>query len=160
MSVPMEQMEPIQAEQPEQQMLSEQDEQDIDIIVAKAMEMVEGGGGEEVIQKIISSAAPEKQLAMFFTQMIEAVMTDPDIVELGVNPAIIMAQGGVIDELATELGDIVDEDISPIVEAAKPIIMQNVQKRADQFAQEGAPMEDAAPQAQPVPQPRAVMAGV
>lgn len=152
----MEQMDQAPADMPPEgpQMLSDQDEQDIDIVVAKALEMVEGGGGEEVVQKILSSPSPEKQLAMFFTQMIEAVMTDPSIVELGVNPAVIMAHGGVLDQLADDLGEILGQDISGLVEAAKPIIMQNVQKRADQFAgQQGAPPEGP-------PAPRPVMAGV
>ena len=161
MSVPMEEMEvmPEEQEGQEGQMLSEEDEQDIDIVVALAMDMIEGEGegpsGAEVIQQLLGSPKPENQFAMFMTQMIEAVMTDPTITELGVNPAIIMAQGGVLDELTDELSDLVGEDLTDIMEAAKPVIMQNVQKRADQFAQEGQPMEQTPP-----PQgPRPVMAG-
>ncbi len=162
----MEEMQPEMAEQEAPmeggpQMLSEQDEQDIDIVVAAALEMLEGETDgppiEEVLGKLLSSSAPEKQLAMFLTQMIEAVQTTPEIVELGVNPAIWMAEGGVLDELTDDLSDIVGQDITDIVQAAKPIILQNVGKRAEQFAQEGQPQE-AAPQGLPQA-PRPVMAG-
>ena len=174
MSVPMEEVEQMPPEgmppedggmPPGPQMLSDQDEKDIDIIIALALQMLEGTeegmpDAEEVLSKIMASAKPESQVAMFFTQLIEALMTDPNVVELGVNPAIIMAQGGVIDELTDELNEMLGQDISGIVEAAKPIIMQNVQKRAGQFAQEG---QQGAPPVEgpPAPQePRPVMAGV
>ncbi len=154
MSVPMEQMEP--------QMLSDQDEQDIDIVVSKAIELMEDREGppvEEILAQLLSSPNPQNQMAQVFVDAIEAVMTDPDIVDLEVNPAIWLAEGGAIDELADEFSEIAGEDIGAMMEAIKPEIMKRVAKRAEQFKQGSGMAEAQEPMPAGPPQRAPLLAG-
>jgi hypothetical protein len=142
----MQQMEAEQEGTPEEQsmdqtqMLSEEDEKDIDIAVARAMEFIEspsdgGPDGVEVLTKLLSGKNPEQQLAMFFTQMIEAVMMDAQDAGLEINPVVWFAEGGAIDEITTELDDLLQGqfDIVGMMPAVKEQIRKMLGERGQQL---------------------------
>lgn len=147
MSVPMEQMEEPLPEEETRQMLSDEDEQDIDIAIAAALQMIDTPEGEEQIQKIMSQPNPAKLLALFLSQMIEAVMTGEGGDEI--NPAVWFAEGGVLDDMTPELSDLAGTDLSEIMPDVKAQTLEIIKKRAGQFQQEG----QEAPPAQPTKPP-------
>jgi len=165
----MQQMPPMgapqgQPQEPEMEVnqLSEEDEKDIDIAVARAMEFIqspEGGqDGTEVLVKLLSGKNPEQQLAMFFTQMIEAVMTDAQDAGLEINPVVWFAEGGAIDEIANELDDLLQGqfDIIGMMDAVKEQIRKMLGERGQQLKaqMEGGQPQEGAPPEQPPMQER------
>ncbi len=143
MSVPTEQMPPQGPPQgaPQEmqaQPLSDEDEKDIDIAVARAMEFIqsppEGApSGEEVLSNVLSGKNPEQQLAMFFAQMIEAVMMEAQEAGLEINPIIWFAEGGAIDEIAMELEDLMQTDIVSMMPAVKDKRREILSQRGEQL---------------------------
>lgn len=127
-------------------MLTEEDEQNVDIAVAAAVDMIEKDGGVDALRNVVSGNNPAKMLALFVTQMIEALYQQAGQQGFELSPAIWMAEGGVIDELADEFSDILDQDVTQLMAEAKPIIMQNVQKRAEGAQETG---EQAPPMGEP-----------
>jgi hypothetical protein len=153
----------MQGQPPEMEVnqLSEEDEKDIDIAVARAMEFIqnpEGGpDGVEVLTKLLSGKSPEQQLALFFTQMIEAVMMDAQDAGLEINPVVWFAEGGAIDEITNEIDDLMQGqfDIVGMMPAVKEQIRKMLGERGQQLkaqmesGQQGAPQPQQATQGPP-----------
>jgi hypothetical protein len=159
MSVPMEQMPPMQEQPQEQQgvgggMLSEEDEQDIDIAIAAALEMIDTPEGEQQLQQIMSQPNPMELLAMFLAKMIEAVMTGEGGDEI--NPAVWFAEGGVLDDMSDELDQISDADISSLMPELKQATLEKVKRMAAEFQKGGQPAPQASQTAQPMKPPPAL----
>lgn len=135
MSVPMDQMQPGMEEEmpqgPEQQMLSEEDERDIDIAIAACLERIDTPEGEQMLQKVMTQGNPMEALAVFLAKMVESVMTGEGGDEI--NPAVWFADGGVLDDMSDELDQISGADITSMMPELKQLTLEKVKKMAEAF---------------------------
>ena len=163
MSMPPDQMQmpPEEMGAPEQaqgpQMLSDNDEKDIDIVAARAMEfLTEPEEGQpdpmEEVMGILSGEQPEQALALFFSNMMEAIHTEAMEGEMDINPMIWFAEGGALDEIAGDLENALggEFDITSMMEEVKNRMRKMLQRRGEQLKgqmgqQQGAPMGQGMP---------------
>lgn len=162
-------MEP-QQEQQGPQMLSDDDEKDIDIVAARAMEFFEENedGGPPAIEEVANIMAgenPEQMFAIFLSSMMEAIHTEAMEGEFDINPIIWFAENGALDEIAADIEEKMggEFDITGMMPAVKDKMRQILQKRGEQLkGQMGgqAPQQVMPDQSAQPPQPRtALMAG-
>lgn len=134
---------------PQQTQLNESDEMDIDIAAGLSAKMMSNEQAIKAITSAFNGSNPTKMLAVFFAQLIEKIQVKSMEMELVINPAVWLAQGGVLDELDDELSDIAEMAGVPYDDGVMPAIKQELipilQKRADLFRQE---QEGAQPQQQ------------
>lgn len=133
--------------------LTEQDDQDIEIAANAALDMLEQAGadgktGGQIVGELFTKSNPGKMVAMFLMSMGKAVHAQHE--DVGLNPEIWLAEGGVLDEITDELQDAADQAGASVdVAALMPEIKQHLIELVKLEEQQGQAEQPEQQQAQP-----------
>ncbi|MGE0343809.1 MAG: hypothetical protein AB7O86_12180 [Porticoccaceae bacterium] len=132
--------------------LDESANDDIDIAVDAALSMLESKGddgktGGEILSELLSKQNPVKMLAMFLVELGKSVHVQHE--DIGLNPEIWLAQGGVLDEITDEIQGMADSagvqvDVASMMPDVKQAIIEFVGLEAQN--EQGAPEPSEAPE--------------
>lgn len=135
---------------PEEEVLSEEEEQDLEIAVLLAKKLIDQGG-DEVLKAAEGSSDPSQVIGQFLVQL-GAQLVEQLPEELKPSPRVLLAEGGWLEQISDFLQE--EYDISrDVMDRAEIYVASTGQQMAQaqqQKQQGGAPAAPATP-AQPMP---------
>ena len=134
------------AENEEQgQALTDEEEQDLSIMVDMAEEMIDDGGYEVVTQAIEQSKDPGQVIGQFMMQLASQLGEELRNQGIDINPKIMFAVGGWVEEISDYLQDEYDVP-RDVMDRAEIYIGTSAQQMAQQQQQGAVPQEQMAPE--------------
>lgn len=134
------------AENEEQgQALTDEEEQDLSIMVDMAEEMIDDGGYEVVTQALEQSKDPGQVIGQFMMQLASQLGEELRNQGIDINPKIMFAVGGWVEEISDYLQDEYDVP-RDVMDRAEIYIGTSAQQMAQQQQQGAAPQQQMAPE--------------
>ncbi len=134
------------AENEEQgQALTDEEEQDLSIMVDMAEEMIDDGGYEVVTQALEQSKDPGQVIGQFMMQLASQLGEELRNQGIDINPKIMFAVGGWVEEISDYLQDEYDVP-RDVMDRAEIYIGTSAQQMAQQQQQGAVPQEQMAPE--------------
>lgn len=135
----------------QEERLSDEEEQDLEIAVLLGKKLMSEGGAEEVLSAAKGSSDPSQVIGQFLVQL-GSQLAEQLPEELKPSPRVFLASGGWLEQMSDFIQD--EYDIGKdVMDRAEVYVASTGQQMADAQAQKGAaPPAGAAPAGPPMPQ--------